>query len=125
MLAGRVGTQVHLLLGRDLMRRLPALILSGVCRHSSQPLAQEGTDPFAFFSPSVVTSRADRQQLDKGGTLARVVPGQRHAIAIFSATPLDASGDRLIGWIHNIAALKQSAYVQAIGRFSSPPQLAD
>jgi hypothetical protein len=107
------------------MRRLPALILSVVCLNSSEPLAQEGTDPFAFFSPSVVTSRADRQQLDKGGTLARVVPGQRHAIAIFSATPLDASGDRLIGWIHNIAALKQSAYVQAIGRFSSPPQLAD
>jgi hypothetical protein len=107
------------------MRRLLLLIFSVACVNLGQVLAHEGPDPFAFFRPSVIMTDEDRQHLDNGGTVARVVPGGRHAIAVFSATSLDASGDRLIAWTRDIAALKQSAYVQAIGRFSSPPQLAD
>jgi hypothetical protein len=107
------------------MRRLLLLILSIACVNFSEILAREGPDPFAFFRPSVIMTDADRQRLDNGGTVARVVPGGRHAIAVFSATSLDASGDRLIAWTREMAALKQTEYVQAIGRFSSPPQLAD
>ena len=101
------------------------LIVVIVCVASSNLSAQAHPDPFAFFRPSVITSDNDRERLDSGETVARVVPGQRHAIAVFSATALDASGDRLVAWIRQIADLKRSAYVQAIGRFSTPPQLAD
>jgi hypothetical protein len=94
-------------------------------QHSSEMPAHEGADPFAFFRPLVVTSDEDRQFLDSGGTVARVVAGEQHAIAVFSATSLDANGDRLIAWTREMVALKKTAYVQAIGRFSSPPQLAD
>ncbi|MBZ5556182.1 MAG: hypothetical protein LAO77_02790 [Acidobacteriia bacterium] len=104
----------------------PAILLLFLVTLSSGDVsAQESTDLFAFFGPSVTATQEDRQHLDTGGTVARVIPGTTHAITIFSATPLDASGDRLIAWIRRIAALKQSAYVQAIGRFSNPPQLAD
>jgi hypothetical protein len=107
------------------MRRLLLLIFSVACVNFSEVLAREGSDPFAFFRPSVIVTDEDRQHLDIGGTVARVVPGGRHAIAVFSATSLDAGGDRLIAWTRDMAALKQTEYVQAIGRFSSPPQLAD
>lgn len=82
-------------------------------------------DPFAFFRPSVITNDADRQRLDAGGTLSRVIAGQQHAIAVFSATPVDVNGDRLVNWMRQIAALKKSQYVEAIERFSSPPRLED
>jgi hypothetical protein len=54
-----------------------------------------------------------------------MVPGTNHAIAVFSATAIQANGDRLIAWMRDIVALKRSEYVPAIGRFSDPPQLAD
>jgi hypothetical protein len=106
-------------------RGLAVVILLLVVLTSGEASAQEGSDPFAFFGPSVIASLQDREQLDNGGTVARVIPGTKHGIAVFSATTLDASGDRLIAWIGRIAALKQSSYVQAIGRFSNPPQLPD
>jgi hypothetical protein len=107
------------------MSRLLFLICSVACVNFGEVLAHEGPDPFAFFRPSVIMTDEDRRHLDNGGTVARVVPGGRHAIAVFSATSLDASGDRLIAWTRDMAALKQTEYVQAIGRFSSPTQLAD
>ena len=68
------------------MRRLPLLIFSVACVNFSEVLAREGADPFAFFRPSVIMTDEDRQRLDSGGTVARVVPGGRHAVAVFSAT---------------------------------------
>jgi phosphate uptake regulator len=53
------------------------------------------------------------------------VPGTNHAIAVFSATAIQANGDRLIAWMRDIVALRRSEYVPAIGRFSDPPQLTD
>ncbi len=82
-------------------------------------------DPFAFFRPSVMTSQADRQRLEKGDSLARIVGAQGRAIAIFSATPLDITADRFVVWVEHIAALKRSQYVEQIGRFSNPPRLED
>jgi hypothetical protein len=52
---------------------------------------------------------AQREQLESGGTVASVVPAPTHAIAVFSATAVDASGDGLLSWIRQIAALKPSA----------------
>lgn len=108
-----------------MLHRWLVFIFLAVCVGSSELLAQDHADPFIFFRPSEITSDDDRQRLDSGETVARVVAGQRHAMAVFSATALDASGDRLVAWIRQIADLKRSAYVQSIGRFSTPPQLAD
>ena len=87
--------------------------------------AEEAADLFDFFAPSPVGRNGDRASLVLGGTIARVVPGSNHTIAVFSATAIQASGDRLIAWMRDIVALKRSEYVPAIGRFSNPPQLGD
>jgi hypothetical protein len=91
----------------------------------SMGAAETMRDPFAFFRPLVVTSNADRQRLDAGGTLSRVIAGQQHAIAVFSATPVDVDGDRFVSWMRQIAALKKSDYVEAVERFSNPPRVED
>lgn len=109
------------------MRWLCALLLVFASAGWSAIAAESAhdNDPFAFFRPSVLTSDADRQRLGMGGTVARVVAGRQHAIAVFTATPLDADGDRFVRWMRHITALKKTEYVEAIGRFSSPPRIED
>jgi hypothetical protein len=82
-------------------------------------------DPFAFFHPSITLSVEDRERLDRGAAIARIVPSEGHEVAVFVAVPVKVDGDRLVAWIRHIAALKKSSYVLAIGRFSNPPRLED
>ena len=82
-------------------------------------------DPFAFFLPSVALTASDRRTLDRGEALARIVPSEGREVTVFAAVPVNVDGDRLVAWIGRIAALKKSAYVMAIGRFSQPPRLDD
>ncbi len=96
-----------------------ALILPAV------PDAQSSVDPFIFFRPSLVVTQAERQKLDTGGTLVRMLPAQRHEVAIAAAVRVEATAERLIAWIRDIADLKRSPFVQAIGRFSDPPRPED
>lgn len=56
--------------------------------------AEQAADPFDFFAPSPVVRNGDRASLVAGGTIARVIPGSNHAIAVFSAT---AFGPMAIG----------------------------
>jgi hypothetical protein len=107
------------------MRWFCAFALVIVVSESSIGAAETARDPFAFFRPSVITSDADRQHLDAGGTVSRVIAGQQRAIAVFSATPVDVNGDRFVSWMRRIAALKEGEYVAAIERFSNPPRLED
>jgi len=72
-----------------------------------------------------VLSAEDRRQLARGEPVARIVPSSGREIAIFAAVPVDIDGDRLVAWIRRIGALKKSAYVLSIGRFSDPPRLED
>ena len=106
---------------------LPKVMLRVViaCLALHVVLAAQAADPFTFFRPSVVMSLDDRRRLDEGESVARVLPGQDREVAIFAAVPVDADGDRLIPWARNIAALKKSSFVLAIGRFSDPPRLED
>ena len=60
-------------------------------------LAVQATDPFTIFRPSVLMSLDERRRLDEGESVARVLPGQHHEVAIFAAVPVDADGDRLRG----------------------------
>jgi len=87
--------------------------------------AQSAGNPFAFFRPTVDVGDQDRQQLDRGEPVVRLLPAQERQIAIFAAIRVSADGDRLVAWMRQIAALKKSAYVHAIGRFSDPPVPGD
>jgi hypothetical protein len=83
------------------------------------------SDPFEFFAPSVVVSEKDRERLDRDEPVVQTLPGDDGQLAVFVATRLDAPPDALVAWTRRIAALKQSRFVLAVGRFSDPPTPAD
>jgi hypothetical protein len=86
---------------------------------------QGPADPFAFFGPTVNVTAKDRQRLDNGEAVVRILPGGDHDIAVFAAVSTKAGGDRLTAWVQRIEQLKRSAVVRAVGRFSDPPRLED
>ncbi len=86
---------------------------------------QAAGDPFLFFSPSVLITPAERQRLDQGRVLVRVLPGQEREIAVFSAAAFDRGGEALVQGVRRIEELKRGPYVLAIGRFSDPPRIGD
>jgi len=91
---------------------------------AAQPTPGEG-DPFAFFRPLLTVSSADRQRIDRGEVLARILPGRDGEVAVFAATRLNADPDVLARWTHAIESFKKGPFVLAIRRFSTPPVLSD
>jgi hypothetical protein len=73
--------------------------------------AATSVDPFVFFQPSVTITADDRRQLDRGGAIARVLPGGDLEEAVFAAVPVEIHGDRLVAWMRRIEELKKSSYV--------------
>jgi hypothetical protein len=86
---------------------------------------QGSVDPLAFFQPEVIVTAADRRRLDSGESIARILPARNLEVVVFAAVPVHVDGDRLVAWVRQIAELKKSSYVLAIGRFSDPPRLED
>ncbi len=82
-------------------------------------------DPFAFFRSVVPITASDRQNIARGQSIVRILPGRDRQVAVFTAVPLQADGDRLIAWIRHIVQLKKNPVVLAIGRFSRTPDVAD
>ncbi|MGC4084278.1 MAG: hypothetical protein QM736_19755 [Vicinamibacterales bacterium] len=82
-------------------------------------------DPFAFFQPTLRFDASDRQTLAKGAAIARTVAAPAGNVGIVAAVPIKIDGQRLIAWMRDIGALKKSAVVKQIGRFSPTPSLAD
>jgi hypothetical protein len=82
-------------------------------------------DPFAFFQPTVRLPQSDRSALEAGNAVARTVQAPSGAVAIVAAVPVKIDAARLVAWMRDIVALKQSAVVKQIGRFSPAPSLAD
>src|SRR6187401_3549925 len=82
-------------------------------------------DPFEFFRPTAAITAEDRGQLDRGHPITRILPGKGSEVAVLAAVPVNIDGDRLVAWMRRIEALKKSAYVLAIGRFSDPPRIED
>lgn len=101
---------------------VPALVLATI---SGSLLAAQSRDPFAFYSPSLDLTGRDREQLEAGDGIVKMLPYGDRELAIFSAVQTDATGDRLAGWVRSIEELKRSSNVPAIGRFSEPPRLDD
>jgi len=89
------------------------------------PVRQQADDTFGFFQPWVKVTSADRQSLDRGNTLVRVLPGREREVAVFSAIVLKATGEDLMKGVRQIADLKRSSFVLAIRRFSDPPHIQD
>ena len=87
-------------------------------------LAQQA-DPFAFFRLSAIVTADDRADLDRGEPVAHVVSGGDLEVATMAVVPVNVDGDRLVAWMRRIEALKESAYVVAIGRFSDRPRIED
>src|SRR5512138_3723336 len=83
------------------------------------------TDPFAFFQPSVTVTADDRSKMDEGDPVAHVIRSEHAEVAVWAAVPVNIDANRLVAWMRRIDALKKSAYVLAIGRFSDPPRLDD
>jgi hypothetical protein len=101
---------------------IPSILVALV---ALQVAAATRADPFAFFQPSVTLGTEERDRLDEGKPVARTLPGADREISMFAAVAVDIDGDRLVAWMREIAALKKSSYVLAIGRFSDPPTLDD
>ncbi|MGE0703172.1 MAG: hypothetical protein AB7P22_04460 [Vicinamibacterales bacterium] len=97
----------------------PALVMAGGI------LAAQSQDPFAFYAPSLDLTARDREQLEAGDAIVKMLPYGERELAIFSAVQTDVTGDRLAGWVRSIEELKRSPSVPAIGRFSEPPRLQD
>jgi hypothetical protein len=108
---------------RSLLCAVAVLAMTGAGGAPRQ--SQPAGDPFAFLSPDVVLSEAQRERLDRDEVIAETLHGEGGQIAIFVATRLKAPPDALVVWTRAIAELKRSKYVLAIGRFSDPPQLSD
>src|SRR5512143_2476708 len=82
-------------------------------------------DPFAFFQPTVRLQQSERSAIDAGNAFARTVPAPTGNVAIVAAVPVHIDGARLVAWVRDIAALKESSVVKQIGRFSPTPSVAD
>jgi hypothetical protein len=81
-------------------------------------------DPFGFFEP-VRVSASERQRIDRGEAAVRILPGRDREVAVLAVAKISIDAERLIAWVHDIEALKKSALVPVIQRFSQPPVIAD
>jgi len=88
-------------------------------------LRQAADDPFAFFQPLVTVRPSDRQRIDRGEILARILPGRDGDVVVFAASRLDSEPEALVHWTRAIEAMKTGPFVKAIRRFSDPPVLSD
>lgn len=84
-----------------------------------------GSDPFAFFSPVITIDAGERERIERGEVVARILPARDSEVAVFAATRFDAEPEALVRWTKAIEALKRSPFVVAIRRFSHPPVLSD
>lgn len=86
---------------------------------------QVPADPFAFFQPSAALTPSDRQRLERGDVVVRILPARDGQLAVFAAAALDSTPDTLIERIQAIEQLKKSPFVPIVKRFSDPPIIED
>jgi len=85
----------------------------------------QDSDPFAVVSPVVSIDPAERERIDRGEVLVRILPARDSEVAVFAASRFDADPEALVRWTKAIEALKRSPFVVSIRRFSRPPVLSD
>ena len=84
-------------------------------------------DPFALFRPTAIVSATERQQLDQGVPLVRILAADGQELAALAAVAIapDQSVGRAAAWIRQVDDLRANRYVLAAGRFSMPPRIED
>lgn len=73
----------------------------------------------------MIVSDAERQRLERGDVVVRMLPAEGSQLAVLVATRLQASPDGLAAWTGAMDQLRRSRFVLASGRFSDPPDLSD
>ena len=68
-------------------------------------------DPLAFFSPSIVLNKQEREHMMAGQGVARVLPASDRQIGLFAAVPVDVDTGRFVAWMRDIPHLNQSNFV--------------
>lgn len=115
--------------GRRPLRRIRlagvALLASSLAWAFAAPPAAACPDPFAFLEPWIEVSDRDRQKIDSGSAVVRILSGEGREVAVLGLVAVDVGADRLVAWMHNIQALKQSERAPVVRRFSDPPVPAD
>jgi hypothetical protein len=102
-----------------------AVFLAGLLTLQVLPRTETSAEPFGFFRPTVLLTAGDRDRLERGEALQRVLPALDGEVAIFAAIRVNADGRRLTAWVRAIGQLLKSPIVPEIARFSSPPRLDD
>jgi hypothetical protein len=97
-----------------------AVLAVGAAASSGVP-----ADPFAFFSPTVRVTPAERTRLDTGDVLVRTLPADDGHLAVFAATRIETAPLALIEWTRNIERLKRGPLVLRVGRFARRPSPRD
>lgn len=86
---------------------------------------QAAHDPFAILKPEIAITSDDQRTLDARDVVLKVLPADDHELAVLAAGAINASSTKLTHEVNDIVTLKRSAAVPEIGRFSTPPVLAD
>lgn len=105
--------------------RVIAILALAATKAPAGSIVTESADPFAFFQPWIALTPSDRQRLDRGDVLVRILPARDRQLAVFAASTLDATPDTLIERMRAIEELKKSAFVPIVKRFSDPPAIED
>jgi hypothetical protein len=104
--------------------RLAGLALAAASLASFAPIASEAEYPFAFLEPVVVVDAAQRARLRSGEPVVTVLPASDGHVAVSALVRVDAEPHALAEWARRVE-LQRGRYVESVGRFSQPPQVAD
>jgi hypothetical protein len=106
-------------------RRLWATVLCAAALTATVAAAASTADPLQLLLATGLVDARDRTRVDTGSAVVAVLPASGRDLVVFGVTRTTASGDRLAAGARAVERLYQGRYIQAIGRFSDPPQLTD
>jgi hypothetical protein len=88
-------------------------------------LASHASDPFGVLAPDIAVGLDERQRLQRGETVVRVLPGRDGYLALSAIVKVEATAARVVAWTSQVEKLQKGKYVPEVGRFSTPPHLRD
>lgn len=86
-----------------------------------------GSNPFAFFHPTVVLTPGDRDSLESGRPIVRFLQATGHEVGAFTAIALPpaVTVDRAAAWMRRVELMRENRYVIASQRLSTPARIED
>jgi hypothetical protein len=83
------------------------------------------TDPFSALAAVAPITTEDRERLEAGQVVAKILPADGHELALLAVVSTTAAPEDLARSAADIVHLKMGPMVPEVGRFSSPPRLED